>query len=323
MFSLGGVSGEPRRTQTVRLCEFSLADLRGSVHSSFHSSTLQTSPTSPTASSCFSKEARAGAAEKEGNTENKEMAAVSAGPLTEEQLAAIQDEQVLNDMLDKATDFEERRMIRAAMRELLKKKREQRDRERAARQENLRQQGVCVGPKPANGPSNVQPHTHKTAQVKSPSPAPTGSLPKTSGSVAGPPAAGVRVPRGSALGGPNTKDVKQMLLDWCRAKTEPYEGVNIQNFSSSWADGLAFCALVHRFFPEGFEYCTLDPYDRKANFEKAFRTAETLGGCPRLLDVDDLLRMREPDWKCIYTYVQEFYRCLVEKGLVKTKKKTP
>ncbi|GAA6083268.1 smoothelin [Tachysurus ichikawai] len=249
------------------------------------------------------------------------MAAVSAGPVTEEQLAAIQDEQVLNDMLDKATDFEERRMIRAAMRELLKKKREQRDRERAARQENLRQQGVCVGPKPANGPSNVHQHTHKTPQVKSPNPAPSGSLPKTSGSVARPPAAGV--PRGSALGVPNTKNVKQMLLDWCRAKTEPYEGVNIQNFSSSWADGLAFCALVHRFFPEGFEYCTLDPYDRKANFEKAFRTAETLGGCPRLLDVDDLLRMREPDWKCVYTYVQEFYRCLVEKGLVKTKKKTP
>ncbi|XP_053500571.1 smoothelin [Ictalurus furcatus] len=247
------------------------------------------------------------------------MSAVSAGPLTEEQLAAIQDEQVLNDMLDKATDFEERRMIRAAMRELLKKKREQRDRERAARQENLRQQGVCAGPKLANGPSNVQQHTHKTAQVKSPCPAPAGSLPKTSGSVA----AGVRVPRGSALGGPNTKDVKQMLLDWCKAKTEPYEGVNIHNFSSSWADGLAFCALVHRFFPEGFEYCTLDPYDRKANFEKAFRTAETLGGCPRLLDVDDLLRMREPDWKCVYTYVQEFYRCLVEKGLVKTKQKTP
>ncbi|KAI5099541.1 smoothelin isoform X1, partial [Silurus meridionalis] len=226
-----------------------------------------------------------------------------------------------------ATDFEERKMIRAAMRELLKKKREQRDRERAARQENLRQQGVCVGSKPANGPNNFQQHTHKSL---------ADFLVRTQTrqhlirsclfpghSVARPPAAAVQVPRSSALGGPNTKDVKQMLLDWCRAKTEPYEGVNIQNFSSSWADGLAFCALVHRFFPEGFEYCTLDPYDRKANFEKAFRTAETLGGCPRLLDVDDLLRMREPDWKCVYTYVQEFYRCLVEKGLVKTKKKTP
>lgn len=42
--------------------------------------------------------------------------------------------------------------------------------------------------------------------------------------------------------------------------------------------------------------------------------------CPQLLDVEDMVRMREPDWKCVYTYIQEFYRCLVQKGLVKTKK---
>ncbi|XP_036451705.1 smoothelin [Colossoma macropomum] len=256
----------------------------------------------------------------------------SAGPLTQEQLAAIQDEQVLNDMLDKAVDFEERRMIRAAMRELLKKKREQRDRERAERQQDLRQRGVCAGrnpagqstgQKPANGPGSTQQHTHRAAQAKSPNPSSASSSPKVPASPARPPAVGVKVHRSSALGGPNTKDVKQMLLDWCRAKTEPYEGVDIQNFSSSWADGLAFCALVHRFFPEGFDYCTLDPYDRRANFEKAFKTAERLADCSPLLDVDDLMRMREPDWKCVYTYIQEFYRCLVEKGLVKTKKKTP
>ncbi len=58
----------------------------------------------------------------------------------------------------------------------------------------------------------------------------------------------------------------------------------------------------------------------RLNYLYAFRT---LADCPRLLDVDDLMRMREPDWKCVYTYIQEFYRCLVEKGLVKTKKKMP
>ncbi|KAI4875205.1 hypothetical protein NFI96_010676 [Prochilodus magdalenae] len=271
--------------------------------------------------------------ELEGRMENETVdKTAGAGPVTPEQLAAIQDEQVLNDMLDKAVDFEERRMIRAALRELMKKKREQRDRERAERQKDLRQQGVGAGrnpagqntgQKPTNGPGSTQPHMHRPAQAKSPNPPSAGFSPKGSASAARPPAVGVKVQRGSALGGPNTKDVKQMLLDWCRAKTEPYEGVEIQNFSSSWADGLAFCALVHRFFPEGFDYCTLDPYDRKANFEKAFKTAEQLADCPPLLDVDDLLRMREPDWKCVYTYIQEFYRCLVEKGLVKTKKKTP
>ncbi|KAG5260776.1 hypothetical protein AALO_G00296480 [Alosa alosa] len=255
------------------------------------------------------------------------QAAPRSGPLTSEQLAAIDDEQTLNDMLDKTEDFEQRRMIRAAMRDLLKRKREQRDRERGSRQKDLRQQGVCPGApagsvnkgqKAANGLSSPQqPQQKMTGKASAPSSSRPG--PKSPDSPGSPTAQ----PCFGEAAVPNSKHVKQMLLDWCRAKTEPYEGVSIKNFSSSWADGLAFCALVHRFFPEGFEYCTLDPYDRKANFEKAFKTAEKLGGCPALLDVDDLLRMKEPDWKCVYTYIQEFYRCLVEKGLVKTKKKTP
>uniref|UniRef100_A0A3Q1GP54 Smoothelin a n=1 Tax=Acanthochromis polyacanthus TaxID=80966 RepID=A0A3Q1GP54_9TELE len=127
--------------------------------------------------------------------------------------------------------------------------------------------------------------------------------------------------KASPTAAPNAKNVKQMLLDWCRAKTEPYEGVDIQNFSSSWKDGIAFCALVHRFFPDAFEYSILNPNAHKENFQLAFSTAERLAGCPALLDPEDLVRMKEPDWKCVYTYIQEFYRCLVEKGLVKTKKR--
>lgn len=46
----------------------------------------------------------------------------------------------------------------------------------------------------------------------------------------------------------------------------------------------------------------------------------THADCPQLLDTEDMVRLREPDWKCVYTYIQEFYRCLVQKGLVKTKK---
>lgn len=49
------------------------------------------------------------------------------------------------------------------------------------------------------------------------------------------------------------------------------------------------------------------------------RGRRKLVDCPQLLDVDDMVKMREPDWKCVYTYLQEFYRGLVTKGLVKTK----
>ena len=56
----------------------------------------------------------------------------------------------------------------------------------------------------------------------------------------------------------------------------PYvpQNIDIQNFSSTWNDGMAFCALVHSFFPTEFDYNLLTPANRKHNFELAFRTAE-------------------------------------------------
>lgn len=53
-----------------------------------------------------------------------------------------------------------------------------------------------------------------------------------------------------------------------------WQHIDLQNFSSSWNDGMAFCALVHSFFPEAFDYNKLDPANRKQNFELAFTMAE-------------------------------------------------
>ena len=46
-----------------------------------------------------------------------------------------------------------------------------------------------------------------------------------------------------------------------------------------------------------------------------------LADCAQLLEVDDMVWLAVPDSKCVYTYIQELYRSLVQKGLVKTKKK--
>ena len=53
-----------------------------------------------------------------------------------------------------------------------------------------------------------------------------------------------------------------------------FQGVNVVNFSTSWNDGLAFCALIHYFCPESFDFNTLDAKNRKHNFQLAFDTAE-------------------------------------------------
>ncbi|KAA8592213.1 hypothetical protein FQN60_017668 [Etheostoma spectabile] len=361
-----------------------------------------------------------------------------SGKLTEEQLAAIEDEELLDKMLDESKDFEERKMIRAALRDLRKRKREamlgctqeeidQREKERDTRLQELRQQreertqkgraGLGAGEvvmrkveKSADGSklsqvtktdrfassddgsrstrstlveaSYVQKTDRGTVQSKSFSYSSSTSssssssntskkvgsvfdreddtssrsgglaaverrqaerrkeltraqtLPKTSamqarkamieklekegggpGNQAVAKVNKVQVQRSTSFGVPNANTIKQMLLDWCRAKTRSYEHVDIQNFSSSWSNGMAFCALVHNFFPESFDYASLSPSNRRQNFEVAFSTAEKLVDCPQLLDVDDMVKMREPDWKCVYTYLQEFYRGLVTKGL--------
>ncbi|KAI4818936.1 hypothetical protein KUCAC02_004223 [Chaenocephalus aceratus] len=99
--------------------------------------------------------------------------------------------------------------------------------------------------------------------------------------------------------------IKQKMLQWCRSKTRNYEGVNIENFSSSWCDGMAFCALIHRYFPEAFDFSTLNPKQRKKNFTLAFQTAESLADCCPLLEVEDMMLMgKHPDPMCVFTYVQ-------------------
>ncbi|KAL4706078.1 hypothetical protein ACJJTC_001676 [Scirpophaga incertulas] len=102
--------------------------------------------------------------------------------------------------------------------------------------------------------------------------------------------------------------IKERLLQWCRDKTRDYENVKLENFSTSWADGLAFCALVHHFLPDAFDYSQLTPDKRRHNFTLAFKVADEKAGIYPLLDVDDMVAMRKPDWKCVFTYVQAIHR---------------
>ncbi|XP_031603499.2 smoothelin-like protein 2 isoform X3 [Oreochromis aureus] len=120
-----------------------------------------------------------------------------------------------------------------------------------------------------------------------------------------------KLKRSQSFGVSSASGIKQILLEWCRSKTIGYQNIDIQNFSSSWSDGMAFCALVHSFFPLEFDYNSLEPSNRKHNLELAFTTAEEQADCLRLIEVDDMLEMGDkPDPMCVFTYVQSLYNHL-------------
>ncbi|XP_061558749.1 smoothelin-like protein 2 [Phycodurus eques] len=120
-----------------------------------------------------------------------------------------------------------------------------------------------------------------------------------------------KLKRSQSFGVSSASGIKQILLEWCRSKTIGYQNIDIQNFSSSWSDGMAFCALIHSFFPLEFDYNTLNPANRKQNLQQAFTTAETQADCLRLIEVDDMLEMGDkPDPMCVFTYVQSLYNHL-------------
>lgn len=99
---------------------------------------------------------------------------------------------------------------------------------------------------------------------------------------------------------------KDGLLLWCQRQLKPYDNVNVQNFTSSWKNGLAFNALIHRHRPELIDYTPLTSSNAKHNLENAFKVAEDSLDIPRMLDSDDVINF--PDEKSIITYVSCFYR---------------
>lgn len=70
---------------------------------------------------------------------------------------------------------------------------------------------------------------------------------------------------------------RNALLKWCQNKTMGYRNIDITNFSSSWNDGLALCAILHSYLPHKVPYDTLTPVEKRRNFSIAFSAAESVG----------------------------------------------
>ncbi|OTF82256.1 Calponin homology (CH) domain dontaining protein [Euroglyphus maynei] len=108
----------------------------------------------------------------------------------------------------------------------------------------------------------------------------------------------------------NIKVVKRgldALEAWGRRITAGYRDVHVNDLTTSWRDGLAFCAIIHYFRPDLIDYDSLTKENILYNNRLAFRVAKEHLSIPALLDAEDMLKHIEPDKRSIALYLSEYY----------------
>ncbi|XP_058462224.1 dystonin isoform X35 [Malaya genurostris] len=99
---------------------------------------------------------------------------------------------------------------------------------------------------------------------------------------------------------------REALLRWARRSTAKYPGVRVNDFTSSWRDGLAFSALIHRNRPDLIDWRDSRSRRPRERLEQAFHVVEREYGVTRLLDPEDV-DTNEPDEKSMITYLSSLY----------------
>ncbi|XP_071563419.1 dystrophin, isoforms A/C/F/G/H isoform X2 [Temnothorax nylanderi] len=108
-------------------------------------------------------------------------------------------------------------------------------------------------------------------------------------------------------------NLEKTLLAWCRQNSQNYPGVDIKNFTTSWSDGLAFNAILHKWKPHLFDFNNIARKHPNARLDHAFRLAQEHLGIERLLDPEDV-NTSVPDKKSIMMYVMCLFQSLPHSG---------
>jgi len=102
---------------------------------------------------------------------------------------------------------------------------------------------------------------------------------------------------------------RDALLLWVQNKLVGYENVKIDNFGSSFHDGLALCALIHKHRPKLIDWSSLKRENKAQNLQTAFNAAEAYFGLEKYLTPEDIPKLDEPS---MVVYVSEYYHGIAE-----------
>uniref|UniRef100_A0A8V0YWY0 EH domain binding protein 1 n=1 Tax=Gallus gallus TaxID=9031 RepID=A0A8V0YWY0_CHICK len=170
-----------------------------------------------------------------------------------------------------------------------------------AEEEELDESNPFYEPKSSPALIKVGPLQEPEKKMKRKAPEPPNLLPKTETNMSENVSA---IPASRELSSSPKPNASQSLLVWCKEVTKNYRGVKITNFTTSWRNGLSFCAILHHFRPDLIDYKSLNPQDIKENNKKAYDGFASLG-ISRLLEPSDMVLLAIPDKLTVMTYLYQ------------------
>ena len=100
---------------------------------------------------------------------------------------------------------------------------------------------------------------------------------------------------------------KEQVLAWVKEQTSGYDNVEITDLHSSFANGMALSALVHRLEPTAIDFGSLNPEEADKNLRQALAAAESALGIPTTVSCEDLLHKTATENE-VAAYIEQFFQ---------------
>ena len=114
--------------------------------------------------------------------------------------------------------------------------------------------------------------------------------------------------------GESTLNAKDALLLWCKNKTADYKNCNVENLTTSFHDGIALCALIHKHRPKMIPNMNdLNPNNKRENILLAMDAAEQYFGLEKFITPEELVKLDE---NSMTVYISEYYYGIAEQRKV-------
>ncbi|XP_039287410.1 F-actin-monooxygenase Mical [Nilaparvata lugens] len=97
------------------------------------------------------------------------------------------------------------------------------------------------------------------------------------------------------------------LLHWLKKQVALYDGVRIEDMTSSFKDGRALCAIIHRYRPDLIDFHSLRPTDAARNNQLAFDTLERELGISPVMTGLEMEQCEVPDKLAMLSYLSQLY----------------